>query len=183
MASLFVTTGTLVVLIPSVRTRVTLSPKTFFWSWIGVEQFGQVLDILWNVQFCGWMEHAVCISRGTVDHCCILLRMSFFSWCLLSKLSMGSVFVVQYKHPVSSLHRPRTGHSQGQHRQRWHICSSYTEGKNDLISILKHMIVSTWYENRECTGSVPVVSATSWIFSLLCKKTEFIQVLWRLRYF
>ncbi len=158
VASLFVPTGTLVVLIPSFRTRVTLSPKTFFWSWTGVEQFGQVLDILWNVQFCGWMEHAVCISRGTVDHCWILLRMSFFSWCLLSKLSMRSVFVVQYKHPVSSLHRPRTGHSQGQHRQRWHICSSYTEGEKwfNFYSETYDSLHMIWKQrvHRQCTSGV-----------------------------
>ncbi len=181
MASLFVTTGTLVVLIPSFRTRVTLSQDVFLelnWCWA-------VWPGAWHTvkRAVLWLNGACCLHQsrncGPLLHTPedVLLPMVFIK-------QVVNVFVVQYKHPVSSRHRPRTGHSQGQHRQRWHICSSYTEGKKWFnFYILKLMIVSTWYENRECTGSVPVVSATSWIFSLLCKKTEFIQVLWRLRYF
>ncbi len=82
--------------------------------------------LLYSITICEHiLEHAVWISRGTVDHCCILPRMSFFTRCLLSKLSVGSVFVAQYKQSsqVQYGSQPRPAQAEV------HICSSYTEGK------------------------------------------------------
>ncbi len=59
-----------------------------------------------------------------------------------------------------------------------YVCSSYTEGKNELnFCILKILNWGStwepWYENCEGTGRVAVMSTTSWIFSLMCKKIPF----------
>ncbi len=120
-------------------------------------------DILWNVQVCGWMEHAVWISRGLVDHYCTLPRMSFVPWCLLSKLSIGSVFVVQS--------------SQVQHRQRYMYVVPTQRGKNELISAfwkswlrlnVGTMIWKLW-GHRQCSSDV----YNKLNISLMCKKIPF----------